>query len=193
MSHQTTIERLRDPDTIALRTLRVVLLAAVGSLLLTASAKVQIPFWPVPLTMQTFVVMVLALGYGARLATGTVGLYLAQGAMGLPVFAAGGGLVYFTGPTGGYLVGFLVAAALMGHLADRGWHRSVPRALLAAFLGAAVMFACGVAWLSVLIGFGPAVASGLIPFLPGDLLKVVLAGLSVPGVLYLLKRGRRGS
>lgn len=191
MNYQSIIERLGTSDTPSVRAARVVVLAVIGSALLTAAAKVQIPFWPVPLTMQTFVVMVLALGYGARLGATTVALYLAQGALGMPVFAEGGGLVYFAGPTGGYLLGFLAAAALMGHLADRGWHRTVPRALLAALLGALVILACGVAWLAVLIGVGPAINSGLLPFLPGELLKLIIAGLAVPGVNGLIRRTRR--
>ena len=153
MSQRTLAEeRARTTQQSAARALRVVLLAVVGSLLLTVSAKVQIPFWPVPVTMQTFVVMVLGLGYGARLATATVAIYLGQGALGLPVFAGGGGVAYFVGPTGGYLAGFLVAAGLLGWLADRGWHRSLPRALAGAFAGAVVMFALGWAWLAGQVG-----------------------------------------
>ena len=88
---------------------RAIVLALIGSILLIISAKIQVPFWPVPMTMQTFVVLVLGIAYGWRLAGATVLLYLAQGAVGLPVFAAGGGLTYLAGPTGGYLIGFLLA------------------------------------------------------------------------------------
>ena len=188
MQRQIPIERLWTPDTPAHRAAYGVVLALVGSFLLTVSAKTQIPFWPVPLTMQTFVVMVLALGYGSRLATATVALYLAQGALGMPVFAEGGGMVYFTGPTGGYLLGFLPAAALMGWLAERGWHRTVGRALAACLAGDAIMFACGVAWLSVLIGPARAVTGGLLPFLPGDALKVVVAAIAVAGITHLARK-----
>ncbi len=188
MTSQSIIEQRYASDATAVRAARFVVLAVIGSLLLTASARVQIPFWPVPLTMQTFVVMVLALGYGGRLATGTVALYLTQGALGLPVFAAGGGLVYLTGPTGGYLIGFLAAAALMGYLGDRGWHRTVFHAVMAALAGTAVIFAVGVAWLSVLVGFVPAIMNGLVPFLLGDALKVVAAGLTVAGVGRVVNR-----
>jgi biotin transport system substrate-specific component len=96
-------------------------LAVIGSILLTISAKIQVPFWPVPMTMQTLVVLVLGVAYGWRLAGATVLLYLAQGALSLPVFAGGGGLAYMSGPTGGYLVGFLLAAVAVGWLAERGW------------------------------------------------------------------------
>ena len=108
-----------------LETVRGIVLAVIGSILLTISAKIQVPFWPVPMTMQTFVVLVLGVAYGWRLAGATVLLYLAQGALSLPVFAAGGGLAYMSGPTGGYLVGFLLAAVAVGWLAERSWARSV--------------------------------------------------------------------
>lgn len=191
MSAKTLIDRFWTADEPAARALRVVLLAVVGSALLTVSAKVQIPFWPVPVTMQTFVVMVLGLGYGLRLGTATVALYLAQGALGMPVFAGGGGIAYFTGPTAGYLVGFLVAAALLGWLAERGWHRTVPRAIAAALAGDVVMFALGWAWLAVLAGPVEAFASGVLPFLLGDALKVLGAGLAVAGVHRLAERRSR--
>src|SRR5690606_16484525 len=105
--------------------LRNMLLAVGGSLLLTLSAKINVPFYPVPMTMQTFAVLLIGAAFGWRLGTATVLLYLAQGAAGLPVFAGtpekGIGLLYLMGPTGGYLVGFAVAAAVVGWLAERGW------------------------------------------------------------------------
>ncbi len=191
MNERTLIEHAQAVHQPAARALRVALLVIVGSLLLTVSAKVQIPFWPVPVTMQTFVVMVLGLGYGGRLATATVALYLAQGALGLPVFAAGGGIAYFTGPTGGFLIGFLVAAGLLGWLADRGWNRTVPRALAAAFAGAVVMFTLGWAWLAGLVGPLQAFTSGVAPFLLGDLLKVLGTAVTIVGVQRLRDRLQR--
>lgn len=156
--------------------LRAAVLAAVGSLLLTASAKVQVPFWPVPMTMQTFAVLVIGMAYGPRLGVATVALYLGQGALGLPVFAgAGAGLAYMAGPTGGYLAGFLVSAWAVGHLAGRGWDRNLLSGLAAFVIGDAVLFACGLSWLAALAGFETAVAAGLLPFLPGEALKIALA------------------
>jgi len=150
-----------------------------GSLLLTASAKIQVPFWPVPMTMQTFAVLVIGMAYGPRLGAATVALYLAEGAFGLPVFAGtpakGIGLAYMMGPTGGYLAGFLVAALAVGALARRGWDRGLPGGVAAFLIGDGVIFVCGVAWLSALIGFDKAIAAGLVPFLPGEALKVALA------------------
>jgi len=156
--------------------LRAAVLAVAGSLLLTASAKVQVPFWPVPMTMQTFAVLVLGMAYGPRLGAATVALYLGQGALGLPVFAgAGAGLAYMAGPTGGYLAGFLISAWIVGHLAGRGWDRNLLSGVAAFIIGDAVLFACGMAWLAALAGFETAVAAGLLPFLPGEALKIALA------------------
>jgi len=175
--------------------LRAVLLAIAGSLLLTLSAKIQVPFWPVPMTMQTYVVMVIGAAFGWRLGGATVLLYLAEGAMGLPVFAntpeRGLGLAYMVGPTGGYLIGFLVAAVAIGWLAERGWDRSLWRMVVAMALGHAVVFAFGVPYLAALVGWESAIALGLTPFIAGSLLKTALAGATLP-VAWTLLGGRRG-
>jgi biotin transport system substrate-specific component len=164
--------------------LRWAALAIIGSLLLTASAKAQFPMWPVPMTMQSFVVLVIGMAYGARLAGATVALYLLEGALGLPVFAGtpekGIGLVYMAGPTGGYLAGFAVAAIAMGWLAERGWDRKAGWAVAAMAIGTLLLFVPGVAWLSVLIGFERAIAVGLQPFLLGSVLKLALAAAVLP-------------
>src|SRR5918992_288226 len=118
---------------------RWAVLMIVGSLLMTASAKAQVPMWPVPMTMQSFVVLVIGMAYGTRLAGATMVLYLLQGAIGLPVFAGtpekGIGIVYMAGPTGGYLAGFFVSAVAMGWLAERGWDRAPVRSLAAMTIG----------------------------------------------------------
>lgn len=150
-------------------------LVLAGSLLLIASAKVQVPFWPVPMTMQTFVVLGIGAAYGMRLAGATVLTYLAQGAIGLPVFSAGGGAALLVGPTGGYLLGFLVAAMLVGALADRGWCRDRISTLGAFLAGTAVIFTLGVAWLTVLFGFQTAITAGVLPFVTSEAVKIALA------------------
>jgi len=150
-------------------------LVILGVALLTLSAKVQVPFWPVPMTLQTLVVLLIGASYGARLAGVTLGSYLAIGAAGLPVFAGGAGIAYMAGPTGGYLCGFFIAAILLGYLSDRGVGRNLPSALLLFVAGEIVIFAFGVGWLAMLIGLERAVAGGLVPFLPGEALKVALA------------------
>ena len=162
---------------------RIALVVA-GSLLLTLSAKIQIPFWPVPMTMQPYVVLVLGMALGPRLGTAAVVLYLLQGALGLPVFAGtpekGIGLAYMAGPTGGYLVGFVVAAAVSGLMAGRGLDRHPLGALLTATVGMALIYACGLAWLSSLIGWDKAVTFGAVPFVLGDALKILLAMVTLP-------------
>ena len=119
--------------------LRLALLAIAGSALMAVSAKIQVPMWPVPMTMQTFAVLVIGMAYGARLAGATLLLYLAEGAVGFPVFASGGGIAYMAGPTGGYLVGFLIAAVMVGWLAERGWDRNVVLTFLANLGGTVII------------------------------------------------------
>ena len=97
-----------------------IVLVLAGTALLALAAKITVPFWPVPMTLQTLAVFLIAATYGRNLAVATVIAYLVEGAIGLPVFATGGGLAYMAGPTGGYLAGFVVAAAIVGHAADRG-------------------------------------------------------------------------
>ncbi|MCR9176800.1 MAG: biotin transporter BioY [Alphaproteobacteria bacterium] len=176
------------------RILRDVGIAIAGSLLLTLSAKTQIPFWPVPMTMQTFVVMVIGMALGPRLGTATVALYLAQGAIGLPVFAGtpekGIGLAYMMGPTGGYLAGFLAGAWLCGVLAERGWDRSWLKSGIAAGLGHAAIFCLGVLWLQGLIGWEKAFQFGVAPFWAATLLKTALAVAVLPPAWALVRKIR---
>ncbi len=172
------------------RLLRGMVLALVGTVLLTVSAKIMVPFWPVQMSMQTFVVLAIGAVYGSRLAGATVALYLAQGAIGLPVFGLGAGLAYMAGPTGGYLIGFLVAAIVVGWLAERGLDRRWSTALLAFLIGDVIIFAFGLAWLSGLIGVEKAVSGGLLPFLPAEALKIALAMAVLPLAWKVV--GRRG-
>jgi biotin transport system substrate-specific component len=167
-------------------------LVLAGTLLLAASAKVKVPFWPVPMTMQTFVVLLLGAALGARLGAATVLLYLAEGAVGLPVFAdtpeKGLGLAYMAGPTGGYLVGFVPGAYVVGWLAERGWDRSVPRLFLAMLLGHVLIFAFGLAWLAQLFGLEKAWAGGVAPFYAATLFKTALAAVLVPALWRWVER-----
>jgi biotin transport system substrate-specific component len=166
------------------------LLVIAGSLLMTLAAKIEVPFWPVPMTLQTFATFVIGMAFGWRLAGATIMLYLGQGAAGLPVFASGGGIVYFTGPTAGYLVGFLAAAVLVGWLAERGWDRNVTQTLAALVLGELVILGLGGAWMSVLFGPAKAWTAGIAPFLLGDALKIALAALLVPACWKLIGKLR---
>lgn len=172
--------------------LRTIGIVVVGSLLLTLSAKVSIPFYPVPQTMQTFVVLGLGLALGPRLGAAAVALYLAQGAVGLPVFAGtpekGIGLAYMIGSTGGYLFGFLIAAFVTGVLAQRGWDRNVFTAFAAALIGTVILFVPGILWLGVLFGWDkPILEWGLYPFIVGGLAKSALAAAVFPAAWRFLK------
>lgn len=166
---------------IAMRIVRNVILAILGSVFIAISAKIQVPMWPVPMTMQTFAVLIVGMSFGFRLGGATLILYLAEGAAGLPVFASGGGLAYLAGPTAGYLVGFLVSAALVGWLAERGWDRTFVLTLVAMVLGTIVIFGLGVTWLAIFLGdVNKAIAGGLTPFLVGAVVKITLAAVVLP-------------
>lgn len=169
------------PGTRHNRIVRAVLLAVCGSLLLTFSAKFKVPYWPVPVTMQTFVVLTLGMLYGWRHAAAAVLLYLGEGAVGLPVFAGGGGIAYMAGPTGGYLLGFLVAAVVAGFMAERGMDKNFLWALVALLIADMLIFVFGVGWLAKFIGVEKALAAGLTPFLFGELSKIILAAAIVVG------------
>ena len=175
---------------------RAVLLVFAGSVLLTLAAKVQIPFYPVPMTMQTFAVLALGMALGWRLGTASVLFYLAQGAVGLPVFSGtpekGIGLLYMAGPTGGYLLGFVLAAGVCGWLAERGWDRKVLTTALAMVIGNVAIYIPGVLYLGVLFGWDkPILEWGLTPFLLGDLAKLALAAAVLPAAWQVIKRFSR--
>jgi biotin transport system substrate-specific component len=175
----------------ASRPLRALLLALLGSALLTISAKLEVPFYPVPMTMQTLVVLLLGMAYGARLGAATVLLYLAEGAVGLPVFAGtperGVGIAYMMGPTGGYLVGFVLSAAITGWLMER--RHDWQALLLAVSAGTMVVFIPGVLWLAHLIGFEQSIVHGLTPFVWGAVLKGAVAmALGMAGAAMIQQR-----
>lgn len=188
---QTLIGALMaDPD--FARRLRLTILAVVGTVLLTLSAKIQIPFYPVPMTMQTFAVLTIGMAYGWRLGGATLLLYMAEGAIGLPVFSKGGGIAYFySAPSMGYIYGFLMAAVLVGWLAGRGWDRNPATTALAMLIGNVVIYVPGLLWLGMLFGWDkPILEWGLTPFLYGDLFKLVLATGAMPLAWLAVRRWR---
>lgn len=175
---------------------RSVVLMVLGSALLTLSAKVSIPFYPVPMTLQTLVVLALGLAYGWRLGVATVALYLLEGALGLPVFTGtpdkGLGLAYMLGGTGGYLLGFLPAVAIAGWLGERGWDRSPWTTAAAMLLGNAAIYVPGLLWLGALYGWDkPILAWGFAPFWLGDVFKIALAMGLLPLAWRALGKSRR--
>jgi biotin transport system substrate-specific component len=170
--------------------LRELTLIAAGVLLLAALAQVEImlPFTPVPITGQTFGVLLIAAAYGSKRGAATMVAYIAAGALGLPFFSGGGsGLRILTGATAGYLVGFVIAAYVIGLLCERGLERSMRTSVLPFLAGTLIVYACGVAWLSVVVGgFAKAVTLGVLPFLPGDAIKLVTAALALPAAWGLV-------
>ena len=180
------------PGVTAFRDLALVAGASVLTAL-AAQVAVPLPGSPVPLTGQTFAVLLTGAALGARRAFLAQALYLAEGAAGLPVFAGGlGGAWLLAGPTGGFLFAFPLAAALVGALAERGWDRRFATTLAAMLLGTGVILLSGAAALARLLPPGQALGAGLWPFLPGDLLKAVAASLVLPAAWRAVGSGRSG-
>jgi biotin transport system substrate-specific component len=171
------------------------LLILLGFAALTIAAKIRVPMWPVPITMQTFAVLVIGAAYGMRLGVATLLAYLALGAAGLAVFTGdSAGLAYMMGPTGGYLVGFAVAAGVMGWLAAQGWDRTILGMGLALLIGNAVIYAFGLPWMAWLFwaerGTAWVLQWGMTNFLLGDALKLALAALVLPLAWKAVGRAR---
>ncbi len=170
-----------------------------GAALTAGAAQLVIPMWPVPITGQTFAVLLVGTTLGALRGALSMVLYIALGAIGLPIFTEGSaGWHVIAGPTGGYLVGFVLAAILTGWLAQRSWDRKFVGAGVAFLAGTAVIYAVGLPWLSVALGqlgypndLGATLQSGLMPFIPGDILKAVAAGVLLPVTWKLVSRAKK--
>jgi biotin transport system substrate-specific component len=164
-------------------------LILVGSLFLAACAQITVWTVPVPVTMQTFGVLVVGAIYGWRLGAATVAAYLVEGAIGLPFFAGlTGGLPILFGPTGGYLFGFVAAAAVVGWLAERGWDRNILTMALAMLIGNVVLYVPGLLWLSTFFGWEKAIEYGLSPFMLIDAVKLAAAALLLPAAWQFMRR-----
>ena len=160
------------------------------NLLLVACAylSISLPFSPVPITGQTFGVLLVAMALGRVRGTAVVLAYLLEGLAGLPVFAEGrAGPAVLFGPTGGYLLGFLVAAALVGWLADRGWDKNIKLSMAAMVMGTIVIFVSGLSWLVQFVPTTALLTTGLTPFLPGAALKIALASIILPSLWRYLR------
>ena len=167
--------------------IKSLLIIFIGSIILTISAKIKIPFYPVPMTMQTFVVLFLGVSLGYKIGLASIGLYLFEGILGLPVFSnspeKGIGLVYFTGPTMGYLIGFLTAGYLASKVSTKDNFLMI---LIKLILATSTIYILGLLWLGTLIGWDkPIIALGATPFLLAETFKVVLLALVTKQILKI--------
>ena len=170
--------------------LRDVFLITLSILLVAtlAQVKIPIPFTPVPLTGQTFAVLLVGAALGSKRGAISLVLYTLMGALGLPFFAGGAsGLAYLSGPTLGYLVGFIAAAYVIGLLAERGLERSVRTSLIPFLAGTLIIYLFGAGWLAILFGVEQAITLGILPFIIGDVIKLVLAALALPVAWKLVR------
>ncbi len=170
-------------------------MVVLGVVALTICAKIRVPLWPVPATLQTLAVLLIGATFGLRLGVVTLLTYIALGALGVAVFAGdSAGLGYLAGPTAGYLVGFVVAAGVVGSLARQGWDRGVGSMVGALLIANAIIYACGMPWMFYLFleskGFSWVMQWGMTNFLFADLLKLALAAILVPGLWKLIGNAR---
>ncbi len=170
---------------------RNITLVLLGSWLVALFAHIEIPlpFSPVPITGQTFAVLLVGALLGSKRGASAMLAYIAQGAAGLPFFAGGAsGFSILTGATAGYLVGFIVAAYVIGLFAERGMERSFKTSIFPFLVGTVIIYAFGVTWLSAIVGgFGKAIELGLLPFIVGDVLKMLAAGVALPSAWKMIE------
>jgi biotin transport system substrate-specific component len=186
MSHATLASRFW-PETSSLAS--KALLAIVGSMIVAVAAHISVPMLPVPMTLQTLAVLAIGATFGARLGAATLALYALEGAAGLPVFApVADGYPGLLGPTGGYIIGFVFAAALVGYLVERGWGRNVGKLFLACLAGAVVLYVPGLLWLGSYVGAEKVFEYGFNPFVMGDIVKAAVVALGVPAAWNLVEK-----
>lgn len=193
-----TILGVLEPKSQTTRLISNVVTVLLGTVLITLAAKINVPTWPVPVTLQSFAIAALAAAFGWRIGTATVVAYLLEGAAGLPVFATGGGIAYLVGPTGGFLLAFVPMAYIIGRAADLGASAKVGTLFLAMLIADALLFALGFLWLLTLGAaaswldstnlVGSAFARAVQPFLIWDALKMLFAALTVTGIFTLAKK-----
>ena len=164
-----------------------ILLVLFGTILLAISAKIQLPFWPVPMTMQTFVIFLIGMTYSVRLSFITVSTYLFEGALGLPVFASGGGIAYLVGPTSGYLYGMIISSVVISYLANLGFSKTYFKTCISLLIGSFIIFLFGILYLGSIIGYEKAIIAGLLPFIPSELFKIALAVSLIPTIQKIIK------
>ncbi len=172
---------------------RKVVMILAGSMLITLGARLSVPMWPVPMSLQTLAILLVGFGLGSKLGAAAVMVYLAKGAMGLPVFVAGGGMVFLTGPTAGFLFGFVALAYLAGLAVEHGLARGVLRTGVVAIALTLALYVPGVLWLTAItpLDVQGAINVGMLPFVAGDVIKAAMAALMVTGAWAVL-RARKG-
>ena len=193
------------PQTQSSNLVRNLVLVVVGSLFVAGAAQISVPMWPVPMTLQTLAVLGIGAAYGARLGAATLLLYAIEGAIGLPFFAGGKSGIFdakldYLLPSGsmGYVVGFILAAWLVGKLVESGWANSLTKSALATLMGGAILYVPGLIWLAIwaaktmnmdaATATSSALSWGLYPFILGDVIKAVLAGIGVPAIANWIGR-----
>ena len=169
--------------------IKYLFVALIGSIILAISSKIKIPFYPVPMTMQTLIVLIIGIGFGWKLGLATVTLYLFEGIIGLPVFSGtpekGFGLVYFTGPTMGYLLGFIIAVCVSGKFI---YDNNMVKTFFKLFFATSFIYFLGMAWLGSLIGWDkPIFQMGAKPFLLAELFKILIATLAINQIKKIRK------
>lgn len=186
----TLIGHLWPATSPAMLLLRAIVLMVLGSLLVALCAQINVPMLPVPMTLQTLAVLAIGGAYGSRLGAATLALYALEGVAGLPVFAQmKAGLPTLLGPSGGYILGFILTAWLVGRLAEKGWDRNAFTMCVATIMGAAILYVPGLAWLYTFMGNLPdTLAAGLVPFIPGDIIKAILAAIAFPATWLAVDR-----
>ena len=196
-THKSVLSEVILPrDSRQAKLVKQIALVLVGVMLLVLSAKIKIPMIPVPMTMGTFAVLSIGAVYGPRLGLMTIIGYMIVGALGFDVFASSSsekfGVSYMMGSTGGYLVGYVLAILVLGWTARQGWDRSVLKMAAAMVLGNVIIYVPGLLWLATLYGWDqPILTWGLTPFLMGDLVKLGLAALLLPGAWRLVDKATK--
>lgn len=174
---EAILPRIENKVLVAIKDIVLVLSFAI---LTGICAKLKIEIGPIPITMQTFAVLLSGALLGSKRGAASQITYILMGLSGSPWFSRGGGIAYLMSPTFGYIIGFVMAAYLVGWLAERGWDKNFEKAILAMLIGNILIYIPGLFWLVKFVGFGKVLSVGFYPFIIGDLLKILLAGLLLP-------------